>query len=723
MVDHNQLHRLADLAGIELDYWEVNGQHHETSDDTRRAILAAVGYPANTDLELTDSLARIEEGPWRRGLEPITALRVGQQCPQPAVTVTVRERDADGTLAWFLDCEDGQTFEGSVLASALPVIERRTIDGDVYLRLSLSMPDDVAYGYHTLRVKTDALKASSTLVVAPPSGYRPDWMPKDGVGGRRVWGVACQLYALRGANDWGIGDFGDLGAFCDEVAKWGGSAVGLSPLHALFLCQTERTSPYSPSSRTFLNPLYIDVTAVPEWPDVAGDLDFSARIQAVQSGDQVAYGEVAALKTEALAHLFARFEKAHPANSGSPRRLAFEAFVALSGRPLQQYALFEAVQEHFAATPVHAWPLEYKDPNSDACAAFAAEHATRVSFFAYLQWEADRQLALAAARCDDNDMAIGLYRDMAVGVTVDGADAWIDGDAYMDGVNIGAPPDPIAPAGQDWGLPPFNPLRLRELGYAPYIQMLRANMRHAGAIRVDHIMWMQKIFCIPRGKDGREGAYIRFPKNDLFAILALESHRNRCLIVGEDLGTVPEGFRERMEAEGILSYRLLHFQRYADGLFYRPETYPKLSLTTAASHDFPTLAGYWSGEDLLMLADIGLIANDEELKARQAQRARDRELLVAALIDQQLLAKDFPQTPDGADVKALINAIHRFLARSPAALMMVNLEDIIGTTRQINVPGTVDQYPNWSGRIEIDIDRLSGPDQVAAAALVEAERS
>jgi 4-alpha-glucanotransferase len=709
MALHDDVQRLADLIGIEPAYWDVYGNYHETSDETRQTLLAAMGFPTATDAEAAASLARFENDPWRRLLEPVTVLRVGDQCQEPAVMVTLPADRADAILEWVLKFEDGRSMSGKVNRADLPIVEERIVDEKRYLRLRLALPRDMAYGYHQLRVESGRHQASTQVIATPPTAYRPSWLAKEH---RRVWGVACQLYALRSKHDWGIGDFSDLAIISGATAKLGGASVGLSPLHALFPGRPERASPYSPSSRLFINPLYIDVAAVPEFSACAAlhgylsDCALKQCKQAVMMGEQVAYSDVTALKLKSLAYLFNSFEAAHPIGSGSERRNAFDAFVQAGGDRLWRFATFEALHEHFNGCVADQWPAEYRHPDTPQSKEFVRTHLERIHFFIYLQWEAERQLAAVASRCAKDGMDIGLYRDLAVGVAPGGADAWIDAGAFVTGVKFGAPPDPFAPSGQDWGMPPFDPIRLREMAYAPYIDMLRSNMRHAGAVRIDHIMWIQHMFWIPHGKDGRSGAYVCYPKDDLFAILALESERNRCLVVGEDLGTVPAGFRERMEAEGILSYHLLHFQRHSDGLFHRPETYRALSLASPASHDLPTLAGFWMGKDLQLLADIGLIPSGEALESRRTQRARDRELLLAALIDQGLLDKGFSVPPNMDGVKILISAVHRFLARTPAALMMMNLEDVIATTDQINVPGTVDEHPNWRYRLHVDVEEL-----------------
>lgn len=729
MQGQDNLHRLSERAGVEADYWDIYGGHHVTSDETRRTLLLAMGYPCANDAELGRSLARIEDDPRRRLLEPVTVLRVGEGCPDPSASITVPSSDTQADLKWHLEYEDGQTVDGVVKPCDLPVIKQHAINGVDHLRLRLDLPPDLALGYHRLSVQILGHNVTSAVIVAPPSSFQPDWM---GPGGHRVWGVACQLYALRSTDNWGVGDFSDLALLCAETAKLGGGAVGLSPLHALFMGRPEQVSPYSPSSRLFLNPLYIDVTQVPEFAAsdtvraLMASTDFDARLRSVRAGDRVAYTDVIELKIEAFALLYSDFQSAHPVGCGSDRRGGFDTFVTMGGVRLQRFAMFEALHEHFDGQTFDQWPHAYQDPRSAACADFARSHGERVGFFIFLQWVASEQLAAAAAQCkvgDEGGMDLGLYRDLAVGVARGGADAWIEEGALLNGVNFGAPPDPLAPTGQDWGMAPFHPIRLRDMAYAPYIDMLRANMAHAGAIRIDHAMWMQRMFCIPVGKDGRDGAYIRFPMDDLLAILALESHRNRCLVIGEDLGTVPDGFRERMAAEHILSYRLLHFQRNPDGLFGRPDTYPALSLATPGSHDLPTLAGYWTGKDLQTLVDIGLITDDADLDALQVERSRAREVLIAALVDQGLVAEGFSTAPDLSAVKDLIGAVHRFLARSPAALMMMNLEDIIGETKQVNVPGTVDQHPNWRMRLAIDLKDLCRAGGLATAAdLASSER-
>jgi len=717
------LSRLSQRVGIEPSYWDVYGACHDTSDDTRRLFLAAMGYPADDDAAATASLERIDARPWQRMVEPVTILRSASgethRVLDPVLLVVLTPDQTE--LRWFVDLEDGRTLEGQAAVADLATIEQR----EQNIRVSLSLPHDLPHGYHRVRVSHGAATGQGALIVAPATAYQPAGLNDPSA---RVWGVACQLYGLRSASNWGMGDFTDLATLCAKTAEQGGDVVGLPPLHTLFPARPELVSPYSPSSRLLLNPLYIDVAAVAEFADcdeaqaMVQAKGFAQRLNAARATDAVAFAEVSKLKFEILEVLFAHFEKTHPPEGSSARRQDFAQFCAQGGEGLHRLALFEALQDHFAPLSVAQWPAPYKGPASTETQAFAAKHHTRVQFQLYLQWQAERQLAAAGT---ENTMSIGLYRDLAVGVSPDGADAWIDPDAFVDGIRFGAPPDPLGPTGQNWGMPPFNPDYLYEAAYGPYVDMLRANMRHAGALRIDHVMWLQQTFWIPPGGDGRDGAYVRYPLDDLLAILTLESQRNRCVVIGEALGTVPEGFRERLTANGIFSYCLLQFERHPDGLYKRPDAYPVLALATPASHDLPTLAGFWRETDIGVRGDIGLIAQGD-IDERRAAHAHDRALLIASLVDQGLLDADFPNTPDldDAQMTTLIAAIHCFLARSPAALMVMNVEDILASTTQINMPGTVDEYPNWRLKLPCAVDRIYDADGWAEAARrITAERS
>lgn len=542
--------------------------------------------------------------------------------------------------------------------------------------------------------------------------------------GGRVWGPSVQLYSVRSRRNWGIGDFTDLAALVDQVAAAGGAFIGLNPLHALFPDNPAHISPYSPSHRGFLNVLYLDVEAVPEFAACEtarhrrASADFQARLAALRDSAMVDYVGVAQAKFEILAMLFAQF-----CTAGGARADEFAAWRGLRGVSLERFARYEALQAHFrrdtGAWGWPAWPAEYRDPESPAVAAFAAQHADAITYSAWLQWLADTQLAAVAARA--RGMGIGLYLDLAVGASPGGAEVWswqsvfAIGKEGNGGASTGAPPDELNLLGQDWGLPPFVPHRLRAAGYAPFIDILRANMQHAGALRIDHVMGLMRLFWVPPDTPATEGAYVYYPFDDMLGIVAGESRRNACLVIGEDLGTVPEGFRERLFAAGILSYHPLMFERYPDSNFRLPADMPRQALVAASTHDLPTLAGFWRGIDLDVRTRLMLFPSDELRQRLITERDWDRGRLLWALEREGLLPAGVGKDPAALPelTPPVIAAIHAYLARSPAMLLVVQPEDLFGLTEQINVPGTLeDQHPNWQRKLPLEIEDWPANDGV-----------
>lgn len=557
--------------------------------------------------------------------------------------------------------------------------------------------------------------------------YQPVVLQNDG----RIWGLTVQLYSVRSQRNWGIGDFSDLAVLVDRVAAAGGDFIGLNPLHALFPDNPAHISPYSPSHRGFLNVLYIDVEAVPEWAACKAaqcrlaSADFQARLQALRATTVVDYVGVAQAKFEVLALLFEQFRK-----TGSQRAKTFAAWRQQQGLALERFARYEALQAHFrkeGAWGWPAWPHEYHDPDSSAVAGFAKTHADAVSWHAWLQWLADTQLAAVAARTKARGMGIGLYQDLAVGANPGGAEVWCWQPVFAAGASTGAPPDELNLLGQDWGLPPFVPHRLRAVGYTPLIDILRANMKHAGALRIDHVMGLMRLFWVPPDTPATEGAYVHYPFDDLLGLVALESVRNECLVIGEDLGTVPEGFRERLFEAGVLSYHPLIFERYPDGQFRLPADMPHQALIAASTHDLPTLAGFWSGIDLVVRTQLMLFPSDELRLRLIAERGWDRGRLLWALEREGLLPEGMSKDPEQLPelTPAVITAIHAYLARSPAQLMVVQPEDLFSLTDQINVPGTLeDQHPNWQRKLPLPLEAWGdNASLVTILAAINRERS
>lgn len=532
-------------------------------------------------------------------------------------------------------------------------------------------------------------------------------------GGQRLWGVTIQLYGLRSRRNWGIGDFTDLRTLVELTAAAGGALVGLNPLHALFPDDPQHISPYSPSHRGFLNVLYIDVEALPELADCevarrrVASAEFQQRLQALRNTDLVDYPGVAAVKFDILPLLFAHFQA-----TGGARAEAFSDWRRAQGDTLEYFSRFEALQSHFRGQDEQvwgwpAWPAEFRGADAPAVADFAARHADEVSYRAWLQWLADQQLAAVQQAAVDSGMAIGLYRDLAVGASSGGAEVWQWQKVFAEGASTGAPPDDLNLLGQDWGLPPFVPHRLRDAGYRPFVDVLRANMRHAGALRIDHVMGLARLFWVPADVPATEGAYVAYPFEDLLGRVVGESLAAACLVIGEDLGTVPAGFRERLFEAGVLSYHPLIFERYDDGQFRLPADMPPQALVAAGTHDLPTLAGFWRGIDLDVRTQLHLFPSDEMRHKLVTERDWDRGRLLWALEREGLLppgvSKDPAVLPDLT--LPVIAAIHAFLARSRSPLLVVQPEDIFGVADQINVPGTLeDQHPNWQRKQAVSLE-------------------
>ena len=720
MTDDEALRRLSELAGIKPGYWDIRGRRHETTPETARAILAAQAIPAHSPAEVAASLAGLEEEPWHEILPPVVVAREGTPA---AFALHLPAGLAGRSLAWNIHLEDGSRRPGTCDLSAMPLSGKRQIDGRPVERRTIPLPA-LPCGYHRLELSGAAGDVATTLIVAPAQAYLPPAMAAGG----RVWGIAAQLYALRSGRNPGMGEFSDLADLLVWAGEQGADAVGVNPLHALFPRNPAHASPYSPNSRRFLNPLYLDVTAIADFieSDAARaawhSRESTARLAAARAADLVDYDAVAAIKRPVFDALYANFRDRHRDRPGDSRAQACRDFVAGGGLALERFALHAALCEAFGTQDWSVWPAPYHDPASQACAEFAREHGERIGFHLYLQWQCDRQLGDAAARSAAAGLNIGIYGDLAVSTSPDGADVWGAQDIFSAGARVGAPPDPFNEAGQEWGVVPMNPTRMRKTGYADFIALLRANMRHFGALRIDHAMELARLFWIPRGAPTSSGAYVGYPLDDLLAIVALESRRNQCLVIGEDLGTVPDGFRERLAETRILSYRVLYFEQQ-DGRFKPPQDYPALAAACVSTHDLPTLKGFWEESDLDDRLRAGVLpSQDEFLAARDARRA-DKRALLDVLASQELLPQgiDRDAREDVALTPALAAAIHRFLARAEAGLFMVQIDDLAGEHTQANMPGTTGSYPNWRRRLHVPLTALAQSE--ASTAILRAVRA
>jgi 4-alpha-glucanotransferase len=677
--------RLAGRAAISTEWRDVWGKAHAVPADSLAALLGAMDIPAHTEAQARDSLRRrTRPGELPKALVLDAGLNVRIALPPAAQA-----------RAWRLTLEDGEAFEGSIPADGATLSAPR-------------LPD----GYHRLEFveSGDGIE----LIAAPGTCY----LPSDDA--LHDWGLATQLYGLRSGTQWGIGDFTDLGNIAAGVASQGGSLLGVNPLHALFPADPSRISPYSPSSRLFLNPLYIDVEAVPDLVEceaaraLLATGEFGHRLARVRTAGLVDYPAVARLKTDMFRLLWRSFRERHLGTDPSARGAAFRQFQEKAGAALARFAQFHALQVDRIARDGFAWkhwPDGLQTADGADVAGFAADHEDEILYHQYLQWEADRQLCRAAKTAN---LRIGLYRDLAIGADPYGADTWSLPSSYITGASVGAPPDLLNRQGQNWGLTAYSPTALQADGFRPFIAALRANMRHAGALRIDHVMGLKQLYLVPEGVTADRGAYIRYPFEDMVRILALESRRHRCLVVGEDLGTVPHGFRTRMARANVLSCRVLMFERGAGDRFKAPSAYPMLAAASAGTHDLPPLAGWWRGADIEERDRLALYANGAAKHRDEVGRGLDRTRLRAALRRQGLL----PETASDDD---LIAAVHRFLARTPSALLLVQIEDLLGLETMVNLPGTIDQHPNWRRRVPVTIAELLADGRFTALSSLRAK--
>lgn len=726
------LDRLRECFGIAREYYDIAGRRHVLGDAELISLLAEFGVDARTRAGMEQALHEIELARWREAMPPVVVVAADNA----AWTLRVRiAADDIEQLDWALLLEDGTRASGSVRVESLAETGCAEFERQTYREVELQFDFALPPGYHTLGI--EELAGETLIVAAPERCYFPsgqDSPAREDPEDFRVWGPAVQLYGVRSARNWGIGDFTDL----EHLAAWwgarGADIVGLNPLHALFAHNPLHVSPYSPSSRLGLNVLYLDVEAVEDFREcaaarerVAAD-EFQARLARLRETEFVDYAGVAAAKREILELLYAHFRERH-LDGDSLRAQDFRDFQMRCGNALRGQALFEALQEHFhAADPeVWGWPLwpaAYRDCASDAVLRFCEANLARIEWFEYLQWQADLQLGAVRQCCRRHGMRVGLYLDLAVSSDRAGADVWRHASEFAPHASVGAPPDEFNLLGQNWGLPPLRPDRLVARRFRTFIETLRAVMRHAGALRIDHVPGLMRLFWIPAGKTAREGAYVHYPLDDLLAIVALESQRNRCIVIGEDLGTVADELRVALAQRHLLSYKLLWFERTHDGEFTPPAAYPRNALVAVSTHDLATLAGWWSGEDLLTRLRLHLYPDRDAYEHQRAERSADRRRLLRALKAAGVIDK--ATLPDGARHFVLpfdlLLAVHAYIARAPARVMMVQMEDALGMLDQANMPATVNEHPNWRRKLPLTLEQIATDPRTATLASILAQQ-
>ena len=707
---------LATALGVVPEYHDVAGRVHRIGAETRERLLSALGFAAPDEASATAALASLREATAARPLGPTCVAPVTAEGAPLDVTARAAP-DADAEYALWLrregDGGESLVAEGVTRADAAGT-------------LRLAMPEGAPpFGYHALRLALrdahGAREAVQRLIVVPPRCASPAGVLRN----ERAVGLTANLYTVRSARNWGVGDLTDLRGLVEFAQGAGAAFVGVNPLHALRNADGD-VSPYSPVSRLFRNVLYLDVESVPELadaPDARALLASPAlqeRLRALRASTHVDYAGVMACKRPVLDALHRAF-RARPA--GDVRRAAYAAWVAQQGEALERFATFVALDELHRPEGCGwwpEWPEGHRDPRGAAVAEFREAHEEAVDFHRWCQFELDRQLGVAADDARRRGLPIGLYQDLAIGASPAGSDVWAEPDLFLRDLSVGAPPDPLGPEGQNWGLPAVDPRRLRARGYDFWVTLVRAALRHAGALRIDHVLGLFRQFWIPQGMSGAEGAYVRFPADDLLGILALESTRANALVVGEDLGTVPPEVPPALARWGVLSSKVLVFERAPGGAFRAPREYPRMALATANTHDLAPLAGWWDGRDVQRRREVGLLADDAAAASATAERRVDRTALLRLLVDEALLEREVLDDEAAVDEPRVRAAVHALLRRTPAWLVGLSLEDLVGEAEPVNVPGVgTDLYPAWQRRLTMPLEALATDPGVRRALGVE----
>ncbi|MBV9301274.1 MAG: 4-alpha-glucanotransferase [Acidobacteriaceae bacterium] len=713
------LARLANETGIDREYWDILGKKHEASPEVHRRILTALGLDVSTRTTVEDERIRIFQRCAAFALPP--TLVIGSEKTIPLSLASSFE----GSVSFEILLETGGRLAGQAELSQLRVSREFVMDELRWYTYDLAFPRDVPLGYHELKISLGGnLAATAHLIVGPDRAYLPESLAS----GARTAGLNVALYGLRSDRNWGCGDFSDLHSLIDWAAtEFDVSFIGLNPLHALYNRVPYNTSPYLPLSIFYKNPIYIDVESVPEfklslWAQrLAISPPIQESIRKLREAEFVQYEQIDQLKRRFLKVLFREFRKRHA--QGSPRAAVFAEYCDREGDLLEKFALYCAFDEILHRQNPDCWnwrdwPEEYQSPESDACRAFAKQHPRTIEFYKYVQFVLDEQLS-AANTYARQKLSIGLYHDLALATDNCGSDLWAHRNFYVPGCRVGAPPDDFSPNGQDWAFPPPRFTAHRENGYRLYRESIRKVAKCGGALRIDHVMRLFRLFWIPEGVDASEGIYVRENAMDLMRILALESVRNKNVIVGEDLGTVTDEIRDMLSRFGILSYRLFYFEKHRDQSFKGSGEYPRQALVSSTTHDLPTLAGFWTSRDIEARKSAGLI-DEGGYRSQLEDRKRDKQSMLDALHAENLLPHWYPRSADRVVQLDgdLHNAIIAFLAQVPSMILLFNQEDFTKETEQQNLPGSTAEYPNWQRKMKAKIEDLRSPEWQPYAAML-----
>jgi len=713
----------ADECSVDREYWDIFHRRHEPSADVRRRILQSLGW----DVSSFDAIEREREKRFlQNAAAPLSRTLVISESDKSVPLIL--ELPSGDSISFQISVENGEHLGGSLESCQLGRTGQVVFGDRRWTVFRLPLPAELPLGYHSISITINGRGAGqSALIVCPDRAYLPQNLQDGG----KTAGFNVTLYGLRSDRNWGCGDFTDLRKLLDWARHDAGfSLIGLNPLHALHNRVPYNTSPYLPLSLYYKNLIYIDVESVPEFrsSSCAQGLFKSPKTQeklrALRDSEFVAYREVDRLKRRFLKLLYREFRRA----SDKGRARAFATFCAREGELLHKFALYCALDEILHKQDRNRWtwlqwPEEYRSPDSDATKEFAQKHWRTVEFYKYIQFVVDEQLAAAQHHARQIGMPIGLYHDLAVATDSCGSDLWAYGSFYVRGCRVGAPPDDFSPEGQDWAFPPPHAGVHRDDGYRLYRESIRKIVEHGGALRIDHVMRLFRLFWIPDGVSAANGIYVRDNATELMRILALESVRSRNIIIGEDLGTVTDQIREMLAHFGVLSYRLFYFEKNRpDQSFKHSADYPRQALVSSTTHDLPTITGFWSYRDIEARRAAGL-ADENGYWSQIEDRKRDKQRLLNVLHSEHLLPDHYPRDVEHVrEVDGeLHNAIVGFLAQVPSMILLLNQEDFTKETEQQNLPGSTAQYPNWQRKMRVKVEDLGSAACAPYAAMIRSQ--
>ncbi len=714
----NLTEQIAEFRGIASEYIDASGKKVVIADECKIQCLKALGYNVDDSEAMAAQFNSEQDKLFVGGTDPVFVTNENN-----AIEITLRLTDGEinGEIEYYIVQENGVKCQGKFSADAGTKGASRVVNGVAYAEYKTNLIVALPLGYHDITFKTNARTFEPMrLIITPRSCYKPPEIQN----GVKVWGPSVQLYALRSEKNWGIGDFGDLKDLIEKLAENGAGFVGVNPIHAAYPANPESASPYSPSSRRWLNVIYVNPENTFEFKNNEGvqayvrSPDFQRKLEELRAQDYVNYAGVMKLKLEVLHRLFD--EQKSLFDNRTIRGKAYAKFKENGGDSLRAMASYDALMAYFYERGENAWGWPvwrdgYRKYSDGVAREWINLHENDVEFYMYLQFLADEQLEAAHQAARDGKMAVGIYRDLAVGVSEGSEEIWANGALYCVKASVGAPPDPLGPLGQNWGLPPMDPQKLLENRYQPIVDLFRSNMQHCGSLRIDHAMSLLRLWWVPPGVSAKMGVYVYYKVHDLVGILALESQRNRCLIIGEDLGTVPKEMKTILRDAGIHSYKIFFWEKSeTDGGFISPRDYVAQAMSALSTHDMPTIEGWWSHADLTLGRELGLY-DDAAVQSIGGARTVDQQRILDSMhwhgVISDRVSRDARNCPMSKELRDGMQ-IHMCLGN--CALFSTQIEDWLGMDKPVNVPGTSNEYPNWRRKISKNLSEIFANREIKA---------